>query len=563
LAGLQRIGRSPGALVVAAATLLALVVTFPVVLHFGGTIYGTPGDATGGVTDFWWWGYAVEHGRSVFDNTLEGVPLGSEWSEMPFLVLPLLVFTPLSATIGPIAAYNLLIISGFPLTAWAVYLLVKRLGYSNVGAAFAGLAMAFAPYHVEKAQGHGYETHLEFIALGLYFLVRWREEQKIRFAVLAGAMLGLEMWMDYYFTFIMAVGLLVFFIVSVAAPVEGRVSVRWVGQNLVAGVAMTIAALPFGPVALLAFQRPGTGSLSGELILVHRDLTALQVYSARIYEYFEPWHANPLLPAFIRTWENQHLHGSNWTESSLFLGYTVMALALAGLVLNRQRFSVALSLALGVTGALLAEPPTVHLIGISFHGPSFYIYQVVAFFRVYARFSILVMLGAVILAAAGLTALQARAGGGRRQLLILIPFILLAVEFNNQPPTHVTTILPAPTEYTWLAGQPQGVLIEYPAASGDPARLEVQIRQYELYQMVHLHPTFLNEAATQGIVARAAASLEPYYRPGVAARLKQYGVTYVFVHRSDYEADGWALPTQVDGLSYVMTLNGVDIYRVT
>ena len=105
--------------------------------------------------------------------------------------------------------------------------------------------------------------------------------------------------------------------------------------------------------------------------------------------------------------------------------------------------------------------------------------------------------------------------------------------------------------------------MEYPANSGPvPLRQEAEIRQYMLYQMVHLHQTFLNETALSGTVADVAAQLEPYYKPGVGARLKAYGVRYVFVHREDYIAAGWAVPTTVDGLTYVTTLNGCDIYTV-
>jgi hypothetical protein len=80
--------------------------------------------------------------------------------------------------------------------------------------------------------------------------------------------------------------------------------------------------------------------------------------------------------------------------------------------------------------------------------------------------------------------------------------------------------------------------------------------------MVHLHPTFLTEV-TNGKVSDVAKSLEPYYAPGVAERLKAFGVRYVLVHRSDYIADGFAVPLDVAGLSYVTTLDGVDVYVVS
>jgi hypothetical protein len=39
-------------------------------------------------------------------------------------------------------------------------------------------------------------------------------------------------------------------------------------------------------------------------------------------------------------------------------------------------------------------------------------------------------------------------------------------------------------------------------------------------------------------------------------------VKYVFVHQSEYRSDGFDLPRDVDGLSYVTTLDGVDIFTV-
>ncbi|HET9781665.1 MAG TPA: hypothetical protein VFR33_07785 [Candidatus Dormibacteraeota bacterium] len=559
--------RRPGLAVAVVASALAMIVTQPVIAHMGDTIYGIPGDATGGVTQYWWWGYALTHGKSIFDNTLEGVPLGSEWSQIPFVVLPLLIFPFLSIAIGPIASYNLLVLSAFPLTAWATFLLARRLGWTALASAFSGLAFAFVPYHVEKAMGHANATHMEFVALTFFFLVRWRQHQRWRDAALAGAMLGLQLWMDYSFTLVLTFGVLAFFVVSVALVEKGLSRVVWLRSNIAAGLVMAIVFVMFVPLMLVTAHRPGTSgsytaSLGSQLGTVQRSFAEIEIYSARPLEFVEPWSANPLVPARLRAWELQHLHGSNTAESTLFLGYTVIVLGLIALAIGRRPLPTALALGLMAMGAVMAAPPTFHVLGIELHGPSYFLFQVINFFREYARFSILTMLGAALLAAGGFTALQARLGSGRRQLLMLLPFLLLAVEFNNMPPNHVTQILPAPAEYTWLRDQPPGVLMEYPAHSGSDITQEVQDRQYMLYQMVHLHPTFLNESPTKGIVASAAEQLEPYYGPGVAGRLKSYGVKYVFVHRDDYMRDGWQLPTVVEGLTYVTTINGVDVYTV-
>ena len=83
-------GRLPVALLVTvAATILGCVVTFPLVLHLGSAIYGTPGDSTGAIATFWWWSYAIQHGKPLLDNTMWGAPFGAGWSQVPFAVLPL------------------------------------------------------------------------------------------------------------------------------------------------------------------------------------------------------------------------------------------------------------------------------------------------------------------------------------------------------------------------------------------------------------------------------------------------------------------------------------------
>ena len=63
-------------------------------------------------------------------------------------------------------------------------------------------------------------------------------------------------------------------------------------------------------------------STAGALTLYHRDLSVVQIYSARWREYLLPWHSNPLVPNRIKRYEEANLHGSNFTEQSLFLGYT-------------------------------------------------------------------------------------------------------------------------------------------------------------------------------------------------------------------------------------------------
>jgi hypothetical protein len=544
--------------------MLAVLLTLPVGLHVGDYVYGTPGDATGTIALFWWWAYALEHGKPLLDNTMLGAPIGSGWEQVPFDTAQLAVFTPLTLLVGPVAAYNLGLLSSYPLTAWATFLLGRRLGMTSLAAGFAALAFAFMPYHTEKAMGHLMQTHMEVFPAFLLFAVRWSQGGSRWNLVGAGAIAGLTLWTDFYFAYILAAEAVAFFVVN--ALVGGRRPAtlpRRLGDQAF-GVALVgaVAAL-FVPPALVLAHRPGSGSytssVAGEINLFHRTLDAVTIYSARPREYLLPWHANPLLPDWIRQVEISHLHMSNFSEQSLFIGYAVMALAAVGVVLARRTFPIALALAIGIGGFVMAQPPMPRYGPIALLGPSYFLNPLLPVFRVYARFGILVLFGAALLAGLGFGVLQSRLEPGRARWALAIPFLLVALEFNNVPPTHTYQIFPAPAEYQWLRDQPAGIVVEYPLATGPELTQEIQTRQYTLYQQVHLHP-MLNGAPPTSAAGVVAAHLEPYSSPGVADQLRRLGIRYVFVHRSDYIAAGQQVPRAVNGLSYIRTFNDTDVF---
>jgi hypothetical protein len=556
----------PSLAVAAVALLWAVVETWPVAAHIGDTIYGFPGDATGSVALYWWWEYAARHGQSLFVNSLQGVPLGSGWENIPFNALPMVVLTPLAIVFGPIVAYNLEILSSFPLTAWLTYLLARRLEMRPLSAAFAALAFAAVPLHIQKAMGHAGQTHMELFPAALLFLVRWRQGGSRWNLVAAGAMGGLELWIDFYFTAILMLLVAVFFLVSAIFRAE-----RWhtvptqLRAHLAAAGIILVTAAAFVPVAVIFAHRPTSAGYvqsaqSAALPLV-RSLGELEEFSARVQFYLMPPHDNPLVPDAVLQWEIAHLHGNNFIEAALFVGYTILVLAVLGVLARRFQFPVLLLVAVGVAGFVFSLPPNYAVPLIKLHAPSYYLYAFVPYIRVYSRFGVLVLLGSALLAGMGYAVLQQRARSWLRPLALVGPFLLVAVEFNNLPPSHTTAILPAPAEYSWLQSQPSGVLIEYPLHGPMPVKQEIETRQYTLYQSVHEHPMF-NTAVTVGPAADFAPRLEPYYGTSVVQQLRSLGIRYVFVHRRDYVADGWSLPQTVSGLTYVRTLADTDIYLV-
>jgi hypothetical protein len=538
--------------------------TAPLIFQLDRSIYGYPGDATGTVAEYSWWSYALQHHQSIFDNTQWGAPFGAGWQSVPFPVLPVVLIAPLSALVGGTAAYNIEVLASFPLTAWVTFLLARRLGCRSLGAAFAALAFTFVPYHLEKAQGHAGQTHMEFFSATLLFLVRWRQGGSRWNIVAAGAMAGLTLWDDYYFAYILAFAVATFLVVSFTFRPHDSPQMSWLRRHVSGALAVALVAAVFVPATVLLAIRPSNGSLSGSLSAqtagFHQGLEQIRVYSARPLEYLWPFHANPLLPAAVLKYETDHLHGSNFTEQTLFIGFTVLVLGSIGVVVGRRRFETALLLAIGVVGFLVALPPGIHAGPVTIPTPSLMLNPVFPIFRVYSRFGILVLLGAALLAGLGFSWLQGRLTG-RWAWLLAVPFLLTAVEFNNLPPTHDTQLYPAPAEYQWLAQQPAGILVEYPLDAGTPQTEEIETRQYTLYQHVHGHPIF-NGATTASGAYALYPMLEPYYGSGVSQILKDIGIKYVFVHRDGYQQAGLDVPQSVAGFTYVQTLDGVDIYTV-
>lgn len=555
--------RHTATLLTVVATVCAVILSWPVAIEPARLLYGYPGDATGTVAIFWWWSYALHHGRPLLDNTLVGGPLGSGWELIPFDVLQVALMAPLSYLFGPVAAYNLFALVSYPLTALFTFLLSRRLGAGRLAASFSALAFAFMPYHTEKAQAHLMQAHMEFLPAFMWLALRWRDGGSWWNVAGTGLVAGLTLWNDTYMAYVLVVMAIAFAIVSIAGKSTG--TDRGLIQHLWATALVLAVAALFVPAWAWIDSRAGGEATRALVNAIRRPEVELRMYAARPLEYLMPWHANPLVPGWIRAYENAHLHDSNFIEQSLFIGYTVMVLTTLGILsaVRGRRLPVAIALVVALMGGIFSMPPSPRLAGLTLHFPSYWLHDYLTVFRVYARFGMLVMLGASLLAGFGLEAIASRLRGranGFRTLLVL-PFLMLALEFNDVPPSRVTAVLPGPPEYQWLRSQPQGLLLEYPLHAGNPQEQERETRQYSMYQMVHEHAVF-NGADPYSRAGQYETQLEPYYAADSVARMRALGVRYVFVHRSDYVAAGYETPKQVPGLVLVASLGDTDVFEV-
>jgi hypothetical protein len=159
------------ALVALAGVLLAVLTSWPLVLHMSSRIAPDLGDPVRTAWEIAWVGHAMLHDPlHIFDsNAFYPHPLSLAFSDS------LLGYGPTaflgSGTVAALVRYNLLFLWVWSLCFVAAYLLARELGLGRLGGASAGLAFAYAPYRVTEA-GHLHVISSGGFVLAMFMLLR-------------------------------------------------------------------------------------------------------------------------------------------------------------------------------------------------------------------------------------------------------------------------------------------------------------------------------------------------------------------------------------------------------
>jgi len=494
------------ALVLLGCTLLVCVLMWPVVLHLGSTIIGSPGtDSTGSVAFFWTLAHESGfHLLGTTHHTMSGAPFG--WNEGNGLniqwSLPYYPAYLATRLFGPVVAYNLVTLAGYVLSGAAMYLLARYLRCSRVVAAWAAFVFVIFPWHFARAE-HASLTHLEVLALLVLALVAAaRNPTWLRFGFVGLATLACWLTSGYFGG--IAVITTVAFAVGAALLERGRR-----GWLLAAG-ATGATVLASGLVAIGSYAS-GVNAGAG----IARDASSLEAYGLRPVELVVP--APNHLFFGVNSFWTRHLHGSNFTEISNYLGLVTFALAAVWLVVVARRRNGNAALTVGlvtafVVGFLFSLPSPVG--STSF--PSKLLWNVLSAFRVPSRWDPLLMATLLPLAALGLQTLRRRFGIA----VVVLAAVLSFVELSIHRDAHFRTV-PVPPEYTALErSTPNGILAEYPLGYSD---------LYRLWQRVHGRP-LVNGAPDGSVADQARLMLLDPREPGTASALSLLGVTAIVLH---------------------------------
>jgi hypothetical protein len=499
---------------------IAIWLTWPMPEHIGSLIYGGTGDPIGSLANL---RELVERNQPPFlpgtiddFNAPEG--LAVPWIRSLASISGQLIIWSLAMVFGPLAALNIFILSGFVLSGVAAMLLARRLT-GSAGAGFAaGLALAFYPYAVAKAHGHYEFAHSWPIVLALWRMLELQWEPTRRNGVFAGLAVVVAMTFTPYYILLAGILYLTCAIAGLVASRGGNVRAALAAQAWAGGIVL---------VYLMFFRVLASASEAGQGLRTNTD-AEFNAYSARLYEYLFPHADSVLFGDWTGGWLADHIHGSNSSESTLYVGIVVLALAGAAIVLAllrrltpRLRQVTWTLVAVAIVAGLCSAPPRYQAAGLSIPMPTEIITAITPTWRVFARFVIVIEVALVLLAAIGLAQLTARLRPQARAVVIALVAVLLLVDLS--PSGGGSNPIGVPSIYRALDGLPEGIVAEYPLV---PAKQSVYDEL--LAQDFHDMPLLNGYESGSKEEARAIALGDPS-APQTGDGLAALGVKYALI----------------------------------
>jgi hypothetical protein len=517
--------------------LVALIAWFlPLLEHLGSSVLGGPADGTSGIRDYWAASYEHSTPFTLKVDHLIGAPEGKELApavNIANAIQPALVWG-LRGPLGLISTWNLYLLVAVLLSAFTTFVLLDRIGLAGLPALFGGYVFGFSPYLFAKANsGHGGLVQAWIFPVTVILLLRLHEVPTYRRAAAVGFAVAVAFYLHSYYGLMDTVMLVVFVAVEIARARDFR-NALWRFTLFDVSLGVTLLLLIPAFVALVV-DRSTVAQVSG-----HR-VDSLQQFGSKPLAFLAPSSSNPVFGGMLSQTQRDVLSATG--EPQLFFGWTTIMLAVVAVVLLRRRHEVfrgrryvALAAAVLIPVAyVMSLPRIVHLGPVSLPAPSYFIGSFTTFWRVYARFGVLVGLGLVVLAAFSLRALMDR---GRAGVALAVALAVFAgIELASPPRAWRTNRPPAYDE--WLADHPGGSVAFYPPyggqANGSGGPLFTQ--EY-FFQQVHRHPLFENGSTVKSR-SWAIRALTGYLdQPSTPGILAAEHVRYIVVVDSAYRADG-------------------------
>jgi hypothetical protein len=321
--------------------LLAILTTWPLVLHLPSRIAPDLGDPIRTAWQIAWVGHAMLNDPlHLFDsNAFYPHPLSLAFSDSLLGYGPAAFFG--HGTVAALVRYNLLFLWAWSLCFVGAYLLGRELGLNKLAAGATGIAFAYAPYRVTEA-GHLHVISSGGIALALFLLLRGYRHSS-RGLVLAGWLvsawqvsLGFTLGLQYsYLLGVLALlALAYWWRAGRPAPPRRLVVVTCVGMAI------------FGVVAI--YQARPYLKVANEYPTAKRTLKEVKTYSSGPAALVSASSENRVWGS-VTAGAREHVHSKN--EDVFWPGGLILVLALTGLAAGGAVYTR--SLRIGLAGGIV------------------------------------------------------------------------------------------------------------------------------------------------------------------------------------------------------------------
>ncbi|PZS03080.1 MAG: hypothetical protein DLM69_03300, partial [Candidatus Chloroheliales bacterium] len=153
-------------------TLISLLLTWPLLLHFGDAL-PAGGDAWQNVWNLWWLRKAIESGQWPFHTGYKYYPYGVNLYFDTMVPLAGLLGTPLQwLGLNLLSTYNVMVLLSFVLAALGMYLLARYLTGDALASFIAGFIFGFCPYHFAHLYGHLNLMWMQWLPYYILFLLK-------------------------------------------------------------------------------------------------------------------------------------------------------------------------------------------------------------------------------------------------------------------------------------------------------------------------------------------------------------------------------------------------------
>lgn len=477
---------------------LTLAVTFPVIFHLNDSIIGTypNGDNMWYVWYIWWFRTAIGLGQDP------------SFTHMIYALVPHVQIFAASTSNGalgalllfvlsPLAAYNILVLLGFALSGFTMYLLANEFVKNRLACFVAGFLYTFTTDHFWRAEGHLDLVTLQWLPLLVWRVFAFYRRPTRMNAVWMGLSIAIVPLSDLYLSAYFLVPFALLFVIWLLLTDRAWLANR--SHLLLAGLAVLITiivALP--PLYSSLFQvDPDTRAA----VITSTAVRFTASYSSDLAAYFLPQPFNPLFGWIGRSIYMRMENGPN-IEQANYLGWVTILLAGSAFLFirNRTRTTV-LWLALALTGIVMSLGPFLHVAGGGGlrHANPFYdiLYNlpVLSNFRAPNRMGPTVTLALALLAAYTIESLTLVFGrldlrlrpiaGARASRVALVAFCVVAMVLSLAE--HIQFAFPFPSSsvhvpavYYQMAADP---------TPGDVLSLPVYPRgSDQFYQTIHHRP---------------------------------------------------------------------------